>query len=148
MPELAGVFESLPEKPLISEEPQEKKGAEILPFKREVAGTEEKEDTFDAYQALGGHLTAVEYQRIKERAREAGTQMNETFRMNAQSYAKFAGITLSPETLLLYSVLRSDWDISSNLLHSDQPRLAEALRIAGHADDVEKLIAKYPNINF
>lgn len=105
---------------------------------------------FAEYSALpGGHLTREEYERVAKAAEEPDVKVNEVYAVNAKTYASHAGITLPPKSLILYSVLRSDRDISSDLLQSDQPILAEALRMEGRADDAQKLIAAYsPVIKF
>lgn len=104
---------------------------------------------FAEYSAIpGGHLKREEYERVAKAAEEPGVKVNEVYAINAKTYARQADITLSPESLILYSVLRSDRDISSELLHSDQPILAETLRMEGRADDAQKLIAAYPVIKF
>lgn len=120
-------------------EPEAKKSAEVVYI-----------NDFAAYSALpGGHLKREEYERIKNAAEEPGVKVNEVYAINAKTYAGHAGITLSPESLILYSVLRSDREISSELLLSDQPILAEVLRMEGRADDAQKLIDAYsPVIKF
>lgn len=104
---------------------------------------------FATYSTLpGAHLTRGEYARTKDAAEKPGVEVNEVYATNAQTYADKAGIVLSPKTLVLYSILRKDENISSDLLHGDQQRLAEVLRIEGRAADAEKLIAAYPVIKF
>jgi hypothetical protein len=99
---------------------------------------------FAEYSAIpGGHLKREEYERIKNAAEELDVKVNEVYATNAKTYARHADITLSPESLILYSVLRSDRDISSDLLHGDQQVLAEVLRMEGRTDDAQKLIAAY-----
>lgn len=119
-------------------EPEAKKSAEVVYI-----------NDFAAYSALpGGHLKREEFERVKSAAEEPDVKVNEVYAINAKTYAGHADITLSPESLILYSVLRSDRDLSSNLLYGDQQILAEALRIEGRADDVQKLVAAYPVITF
>ncbi len=132
----------------IQPESETERSAEVISINRADSETAGRENNFDAYTALGGgHLTEAEYQRIKTAAK-AGAKANEIYITNAKSYARAAGITLSPEALTLYSILRSDQNISSDLLHSDQQRLAEILRIMGNAEDLQKLVARHPNIEF
>jgi hypothetical protein len=134
-----------------------KEGAErIQPESNEPRKPEARESAevvyindFAAYSALpGGHLKREEFERIKNAATEADTKVNEVYAINAKTYAGQAEITLSPESLKLYSILRSDNDISSDLLRGDQQILAEVLRIEGRVADAEKLIAAYPVITF
>lgn len=105
---------------------------------------------FAAYSARpGGHLQREEYEHVTEAAKDPATEVNEVYAINAKTYARKAGIPLSPTSLTLYSVLRGDRKLSSELLIGDQQLLAEVLRIEGRADDVEKLIAAYhPVIKF
>jgi len=104
---------------------------------------------FDEYSGIpGAHLNREEFERIKTAAEEPGARVSETLAANVQTYARKADISLSHESLVLYSVLRKDEDISSDLLLSDQQILAEVLRIEGKADDAKKLIAAYPILKF
>jgi len=104
---------------------------------------------FAAYSAIpGGHLLREEFERVKAAAEKPDVTINSNFSRNANFIAGLADIILSPESLILYSVLRSDRAISSELLRGDQPILAEALRMEGRADDAKKLIAAYPVIPF
>jgi hypothetical protein len=102
------------------------------------------------YSALPGEklLKREEFDRVTQAAMDPDTKVNEIFAVNAGQYADREGITLSKEDLKLYSVLRGDDDISSPKLRSDQPRLAEVLRMQGRPDDAEKLIAAFPNVTF
>lgn len=141
-------FERIQAEPDEVEEPKVRRSADIIPIEKAASAKKEAESGFAAYQASGGHLTAAEYQRITEYAGEANTNARGIFSSNARSYANNAGIDLSPESLALYSLLRSDEDISSELSRGDQQILAETLRILGKTDDVRKLIDTYPNIDF
>jgi len=133
-----------------------KEGAERIQLESGYAKPEERGsaevayiDDFATYSALpGGHLKREEYERVTKAAREPDVKVNEMYALHAKAYARHADITLSPESLILYSVLRGDRDISSKLLRSDQPILAEVLRIEGKTADAQKLIAAYPVIKF
>jgi hypothetical protein len=104
---------------------------------------------FAKYSAIpGGHLKREEYERVAKAAEEPDVKVNEVYAINAKTYARQADITLSPDSLKLYSILVSDNDISSDLLHGDQQVLAEVLRIEGRGEDAQKLIAAHPNIKF
>src|SRR3989344_7965478 len=104
---------------------------------------------FAEYSGIpGAHLNREEFERTKTAAEEPGARVNETLAINAQTYARKADIPLSHESLVLYSVLRKDEDISSGLLLGDQQILAEVLRIEDRADDAKKLIAAYPTLEF
>ncbi|MDP1689939.1 MAG: hypothetical protein Q8L52_01925 [bacterium] len=110
-----------------------KEGAErIQPESNEPRQPEAREsaeisyiDDFAEYSAIpGGHLTREEYERVTKAAEEPNVKVNEVYAINAKTYAGQADITLSPESLILYSVLRSDRDISSELFaeRSADPR--------------------------
>lgn len=121
-------------------EPETPKSAEVVYLKN-----------FVTYSALpGAHLEREEYERVTKAAEKPGAKVNETSAINANTYARHAKITLLPESSLkLYSILVSDNDISSDLLHGDQQRLAEVLRMEGKVADAEKLIDAYsPIIKF
>jgi len=129
-------------------EPEVERSADVIPINKAASEAAKNENNFDAYMALGcGHLTEAEYQRINAAAK-AGAKANEIYITNAKVSAEVAEITLSPEALALYSILRSDPDILSDLLHSDQQRLAEVLRIMGNTDDLKSLVDNHPNIKF
>lgn len=136
--------------PNMATEPETKKIADVIDIKRAALEAAEKElNDFADYKALKtGHLTLAEYQRAKNAVKTAGAEINETLLASARVAANLAGITLSPEALALYSMLRSDPNISSKLLDSDQQRLAEVLRIMGRTEDLQKLVAKHPHIKF
>jgi hypothetical protein len=119
-------------------EPEAKKSAEIHYI-----------NDFAEYSAIpGGHLLREEFDRTKAAAENPDVTINTNFSRNANFIAGLADITLSPKSLILYSVLRSDGDISSELLAGDQQVLAEVLRIEGRGEDAQKLIAAHPNIKF
>lgn len=117
--------------------PEARKSAEVVYLKN-----------FATYSDIpGGHLLQEEYERTKKAAEETGAEAKRTLAINANTYAGKAGITLSDDSLVLYSILCKDEDISSDLLHGDQQRLAEVLRMEGRAADAEKLIAAYKKVN-
>ncbi len=117
--------------------PEEPKSAEIFYLKN-----------FATYSAIpGGHLLREEFDRTKAAAENPDVTINTNFSRNANFIAGEADIVLSDESLKLYSILVSDNDISSELLHGDQQRLAEVLRMEGKAADAEKLIAAYHAVN-
>jgi hypothetical protein len=93
-------------------------------------------------------LLREEFDRIKTAAENPDVTINPNFSRNANFIAGLADITLSPKSLILYSVLRSDGDISSELLAGDQQVLAEVLRMEGRAADATKLEKAYPVITF
>ena len=129
--------------------PEGQKSADVIDINRAALARAEKElDDFADYKALKtGHLTLAEYQRIMNSAKNPVTD-NETLLASARVAANLTGITLSPKELSLYSILRSDSDILSDLLHGDQQRLAEVLRITGRTKDLQDLVRSHPNIKF
>lgn len=127
----------IPSEPAYTGEPEKPKSAEIVYI-----------DDFAKYSALpGGHLLREEFDRIKAAAENPGVTTNTNFSSNANSIAGFADITLSDKSLILYSVLRSDDGISSELLAGDQQVLAEVLRMEGRGADATKLEKAYTTAN-
>lgn len=62
---------------------------------------------------------------------------------NALSYARLAGIQLSPEAISLYATLRGDDNV---LIDGDQRLLAEVLSRLGENEKLHKFKTAYPNI--
>lgn len=105
-------------------------------------------NAFSEYSALpGGHLTREEFNRVVSAFKNPATEVNKNFAANAETIADVAGIALTDESLIFYSVLRSDREISSELLNGDPQVLAEVLRIQGRAEDAKKLIDAYHAVN-
>ena len=94
----------------------------------------EKEQNYGKYKNLGGILSQEEYQHVLEHVAEGkGVPSTSLALEHANTMARFAGITLSPETIAIYEVLSAERQNLAKELPdemSDQKLLAEALRIA------------------
>ena len=110
----------------------------------------ERYDQYNRYKALGGIINEKDWKSVLERAKAGGTDGHTLGQ--AESIAKFSGVTLTPLVAALYCVLRSDEKPPEVENHhsqmSDQRLFAEALRMLDDAESLNKLIAAYPNISF
>lgn len=116
----------------------EKREAVILPFPK----------TYEGYKnLLGGTLSQEEYEDVLKSAAE-GRTFNLARTSQANFMAETSGITLSPETVTVYGILRDERPDPAKEYSgmSDQKLLAEALRIVGDTDSLTTFIEKYPNI--
>lgn len=123
----------------------EKKGAVILPFRRKE---NIRKGNYEEYKALSGTLSQEEYWDVLKRAAEERNIFSK-WSGHANSMARAAEITLSPETVALYGILRDEKPdpIKEHFSElSDQKLLAEALRIVGDTKSLEALIEKHPHI--
>ena len=115
-----------------------------------------KENNYGRYQELGGIINEKDYQSALDRAR-ATTTIDEILVVQADLIAKRSGIilcdskdALDPRTIL-YGILRRDKNPQAKHHHSDmsdQRLFAEALRMLGDTDSLDKLIKAHPNIEF
>jgi hypothetical protein len=124
--------------------------ADIRLFKPEPNDNSEKEIArgYDKYAASGGILSQEEYRRVMKRA-EAETTPNSMWSAHANSMARAAGITLSPETAAIYGILRDEKPDPEKKRYSelsDQKLLAEALLIIGDESSRSVFIEKHPHI--
>jgi hypothetical protein len=120
----------------------EKKSAVILPFRRKESP---EEGNYEQYKALGGTLSQEEYQDVLKRAEE-GRNIYSRWSKDANSMARAAEITLSPETVTLYGILRDEKPDPAKEHYSelnDQKLLAEALRIVGDESSLGMFIKKF-----
>ena len=116
-----------------------------------------KDNSYQRYQELGGIINKNDYDSALLRARDA-TTFDKTLMVQAENIARFAGIELhSTEDHLdpiitLYGILRADIRPKKVRHHHsqmcDQCLFAEALRMLGNIDALNKLIHAYPNISF
>jgi len=109
---------------------------------------EEKESDYANYKTLGGILNQEDYQNVLMSIVE-NAPLNPAWSRHAHLMAKTAGITLSPETVTIYGILRGEKpdprkEHFSEM--SDHKLLAEALRIVGNTDSLITFVAKYPHI--
>ena len=141
-----------------SEEPEEEGSGNVvegsgnvLPFKPRNESAENVYK-YKEYKALGGILDEMEYQDVLGRIDSSrNIPPYSPTSLQAEVMAKFAGITLSPETVALYGVLRNDVkpDPDTEEHYStlnDQKLFAEALRMVGDKDSLATFIEKHPHI--
>ena len=111
---------------------------------------------YDKYRELGGIINEKDYISALDRA-EKTTVFNELLIKQAENIARYAGIVLDNSSgvdpkIKLYAVLRADNGPKDIKHHhdqmSDQRLFAEALRMLGDVDSLNKTIAAYPNISF
>lgn len=132
--------------------PEKKREAVILPFpqKGEEGIGAETGQGYEEYKTLGGALSQEQYQDVLSRVvDEQDVASSALVSAHAKGMAHLAGLTLSPETVALYGILRHEKpDQVSEDYHgmSDQRLLAEAFRINGEKDSLMVFIEKYPHI--
>ncbi|OHA05820.1 MAG: hypothetical protein A2934_04505 [Candidatus Sungbacteria bacterium RIFCSPLOWO2_01_FULL_47_10] len=116
----------------------------------------EEDGTYDQYQKLGGVINEKDCIIALERA-EKTTVFSEPLIGQAENIAKYAGIALDNSSgvdpkVKLYAVLRAYAKPEDAKNHhskmSDQRLFAEAVRMLGDIDSLNKMIAAYPNIDF
>ena len=116
----------------------------------------EEGGAYDKYRELGGIINQKDYISALERV-EKTEALNEHMIRQAENITKYAGIILDSSggvdpKVKLYAVLRADnkpEDVKDH--HSqmpDQRLFAEAARMLGDVDSLNKMIAAYPNISF
>jgi len=113
----------------------QKREAIILPFKQKTGEGKEgkKEQGYEGYKTLGGTLNQGEYDDVLKSVEE-GRKFNPMWSEHANFMAKVAGITLSPETIAIYGILRDikpDGEHYSKMPNGDHELLDEALRVVG-----------------
>ncbi len=118
------------------------------------------EDNYMHYIELGGIINEKDFQNALARSKQT-TSLNKAAIAQSEVIAHRSGIelhnsndSLDPRTVL-YGVLRSDTaptTAKEGKYHhsqmSDQRLFAEALRMLGDTDSLEKLIAAHPHISF
>ncbi|KKT41116.1 hypothetical protein A2W54_03755 [Candidatus Giovannonibacteria bacterium RIFCSPHIGHO2_02_43_13] len=118
--------------------------------------TEKNADTYDKYRELGGIINRADYEDALHKEMAASKESGE-FVIEAGAIARHAGIELENEKgtvdprAKLFAVLRSYQKPGGNNHHGqmgDQHLFAEALRMLGDSDALEKLIKAYPNMDF
>lgn len=143
--------EALQSEPYFSEdtEAEKKKGADILPFRQkpEENNKEEIGQSYEAYKSLGGRLSPEEYRDVLRRAADKKEALAASrWSASAHSMAEAGGITLLPETVVLYGILRNPEKEQYSVL-GDQKLLAEALRLAGDGGALKIFINNFEKIN-
>lgn len=136
-----------------SEEPEKKESGVILQFKpRAYESAAENVHEYKEYKALGGILDEREYRNVLGRIDSSrNVPPNSPTSLQAKVMANVAGITLSPETVVLYGILRNDVkpDPDTEEHYStltDQKLFAEALRMVGDKDSLATFIEKHAHI--
>jgi len=119
--------------------------------------TLEERRNYKHYLELGGIINEKDYESALQRAQSAPAP-NRTSMQQVYLIAKKAGIELPVDTgsvderIALYATLRNDPKPKDVYHHhgqmNDQRLFAEALRMAGDADSLQKLISAFPNISF
>lgn len=115
-----------------------------------------KEKSYNQYRDLGGIINEKDYKNTIIKA-ENTTVIDRTRLMQAESIAKFAGIELHntenaiDQRIILYGILRDDIQPVETETHpnqmSDQHLFAEALRMLGDIESLNKMIDVYKNIS-
>lgn len=129
------------------------------PFERGPTRPDNMEDNnpYHQYSRLGGIINEKDYESALARAKNT-TALDKAEVRQAERIANFSGIELHnaedtiDQRIILYGILRSDAKPEEIEHHhsqmSDQRLFAEALRMLGDIDSLNKLIKAYPNISF
>lgn len=112
---------------------------------------------YQRYKELGGIINEKDYCSALTRAKNI-TTLNIVLIKQAEYMAEFAGIELRnaknavDQRVTLYGILRTDTRPEKTQYHHsqmcDQRLFAEALRMLGDAESLQKIIEAYPNISF
>ncbi len=114
------------------------------------------EENYQNYKGLGGIINEGDYQSALARAKNTTTLEDRLVRQS-ELIARVAKIELNntkdslDRRTILYGVLRSDKPKGVKYHHcqmSDQRLFAEALRMLGDVDSLNKLVNTHPNISF
>src|SRR3989338_6804710 len=125
-------------------------------FEREAGaqGRPGENGAYESYREVGGIINEKDYRSALARAEEAET-LNETLIQQAENIAEYAGIVLDNSggvdpKVKLYAVLRADNKPEDVKHHhsqmSDQRLFAEALRMLGDTDALNKLVDAYHKV--
>ncbi len=111
---------------------------------------------YQQYQELGGIINKEDYQSALARAKNT-TTLDDRLINQSELIARVAGIELYnakdsiDQRTMLYGILRTDKPEGAKYHHcqmSDQRLFAEALRMLGDVDSLNKLINTHPHISF
>ena len=118
---------------------------------------EKEENFYSQYRELGGIINERDCESALAKAKNT-TEVAPVLVTQAECIAEFAGIKLhSTEgaldpVIVLYAALRTDVNSEKVVHHHsqmcDQRLFAEALRMLGYTDSLDKLLRAYPNIIF
>lgn len=112
-----------------------------------------KTTSYEQYAQLGGIINELDHADIISRAKSA-VELNKWAVMQAESIALYSGVgqEVLVEATPLYVVMRTDRKPADVEYHHcqmcDQRIFAEALRMIGDVEDLAKIIAAYPSIDF
>jgi len=116
----------------------------------------EEGGTYDTYRKLGGIINEKDCLSTLKRAEKIAV-FSEPLIRQAENIAAYAGIVLDNSSgvdpkVKLYAVLRADNKPGGVEHHhsqmSDQRLFAEAIRMLGDVDSLNKMVTAYPNISF
>ncbi len=146
--------EAFQESYLSGENNPKKKEAVILPFKQKAEeplhDEYAKKYEYKEYRKLGGALSQEEYENVLKRSADGKyAPSSSLWQGHANFMAEATGITLTPEAVVIYGILRSENPdpIKEHFSEmSDQKLLAEALRIVGDKISLDIFIEKLPHI--
>ncbi len=118
---------------------------------------EKEKNCYERYRKLGGIINEKDYGSALARTRNTAT-LDTTLIKQLEYIARIARIELHStknaidQRIILYVVLRTDTAPKEVKYHhsqmSDQRLFAEALRILGDVDSLNKLINTHPHISF
>ena len=113
--------------------------------------------SYQQYQELGGIINEEDYQSALARAKNTAT-LDAILIKQSELIARVAGIELRnakdslDQRTVLYGILRTDAKPKEVKYHHsqmcDQRLFAEALRMLGDTDSLNKLISAHPHISF
>lgn len=120
--------------------------------------TTKENNFYKRYQELGGIINEKDYKSALVKAKNTA-MLNTILIKQLEHIAEFAGIRLHSakdvidERIILYVILRTDTKSKEEAEYhhsqmSDQRLFAEALRMLGDVDSLNKLINAHPNIAF
>lgn len=120
-----------------------------------MPGNEREKDPYARYQELGGIINKEDYENALKRLGNAA-KVSDTAMEQVENIAKFAGIEIPNEEsagdprIKLYAILRGDNKPEEVKYHhsqmSDQRLFAEALRMLGDTEALDKLIDAYHKV--
>ena len=119
------------------------------PEKKTPVGKDPAIISYESYRSRVGGIKQGLYEKALIRAGNLATKVNPQYARQAETIAKVFDVTLPPQTLKLYAILRSDTNEKENHTKlSDQSLLAEVLFQQGTHDVLGKLVKVYSHIFF
>lgn len=122
-----------------------------------MCGALKEKNCYKRYRELGGIINEKDYKSILTRADNTAV-LDITLIKQFECIAEFAGIELHntkdtfDQRTILYGILRTDIKPTEVQYHHsqmcDQRLFAEALRMFGDTDSLQKIIESHPNISF